>query len=86
MGIEAPTSIRAKLDDLNGIFHKIVSAAENPHLHIPKTEAPSSPKTEAGSSPTTETGSSSKQVHRLINQSLMLIFGMTFFNIPSLKP
>lgn len=34
-----PIPISARLGDLNDIFHKILTAAEHPHLNIPETEA-----------------------------------------------
>jgi Ras family protein T1 len=37
MGIEAPIPISTKLGNLNHVFRRIVSAAEHPHLSIPKT-------------------------------------------------
>jgi len=60
MGVEAPIPISVKLGDFNGLFRKIVTAAEHPHLSIPETEA----------------GRSRKQYHRLINRSLMAVSGM----------
>ncbi|KAL5754541.1 hypothetical protein ACOSP7_022761 [Xanthoceras sorbifolium] len=57
MGIEAPIPISSRWGDFNNIFRRIVSAAEHPHLSIPKTKA----------------GKSRKQYHRLINRSLMVV-------------
>ncbi|XP_059451846.1 mitochondrial Rho GTPase 1-like [Corylus avellana] len=57
MGIEAPIPISTKLGNLNNIFSRIVSAAEHPHLSIPKTES----------------GRGRKQYHRLINRTLMVL-------------
>ncbi|KAF5746744.1 mitochondrial Rho GTPase 1-like isoform X1 [Tripterygium wilfordii] len=57
MGIGAPIPISSKLGDFNNVFRRIVSAAEQPHLSIPETEA----------------GRSRKQYHRLINRSLMCV-------------
>ncbi|PNX98595.1 mitochondrial rho GTPase 1-like protein [Trifolium pratense] len=36
--VEAPVPISVQLGDPNNIFHRIVTAAEHPHLNIPKTE------------------------------------------------
>lgn len=57
MGIEAPIPLSTKLGDFSNIFHRIVRAAEHPHLSIPETSA----------------GKSRKQYHRLLNRSLMFI-------------
>ncbi|GER41413.1 mitochondrial Rho GTPase [Striga asiatica] len=57
MGIEAPIPLSTKLGDFSNIFHRIVRAAEHPHLSIPETSA----------------GKSRKHYHRLINRSLMFI-------------
>ncbi|CAK9168042.1 unnamed protein product [Ilex paraguariensis] len=46
-----------KLGDFNNVFHRIVIAAEHPHLSIPETES----------------GRTRKQYHRLINRSLMVV-------------
>lgn len=60
MGVEAPIPISVKLGDFNNMFRRIVTAAEQPHLSIPETDA----------------GRSRKQYHRLINRSLMCVSGM----------
>ncbi|KAK6159949.1 hypothetical protein DH2020_003330 [Rehmannia glutinosa] len=39
MGIEAPIPLSTKLGDFSNIFHRIVRAAEHPHLSIPETSA-----------------------------------------------
>ncbi|XP_057960485.1 mitochondrial Rho GTPase 1-like [Malania oleifera] len=57
LGVEAPMPISAKLGDFNNVFHRIVSAAEHPHLSIPETEA----------------GRSRKQYHRLVHRSLLFV-------------
>ncbi|KAG6468443.1 hypothetical protein ZIOFF_073128 [Zingiber officinale] len=57
MGIESPIPISMKLRDHNDVFYRIVSAAQQPHLSIPETEA----------------GKSRKQYRRFINQSLVFI-------------
>ncbi|KAE8021772.1 hypothetical protein FH972_007636 [Carpinus fangiana] len=57
MGILPPITINTKSGDLKDIFNRIVSAAEQPHLNIPKD------KTEAGRS---------RKRYRLINHSLMV--------------
>ncbi|KAL6562515.1 Mitochondrial Rho GTPase 1 [Orobanche gracilis] len=57
MGIEAPIPLSPKLGEFSNIFHRIVRAAEHPHLSIPETSA----------------GKSRKQYHRLINRSLVFI-------------
>ncbi|XP_062084733.1 mitochondrial Rho GTPase 1-like [Humulus lupulus] len=57
MGVEAPIQISTKLGDFNHVFRKIITAAEQPHLSIPETEA----------------GRTRKQYHRLINRSLMFV-------------
>ncbi|PNX96152.1 mitochondrial rho GTPase 1-like protein, partial [Trifolium pratense] len=54
---EAPMSISVKLGDIHNIFHRIVTAAEHPHLSIPKIEA----------------GITRKLYHKLIDRSLMLV-------------
>ncbi|KAJ9541074.1 hypothetical protein OSB04_027580 [Centaurea solstitialis] len=60
MGIEASIPISAKSGDFNGIFQRIVRAAEHPHLSIPETEA----------------GKTRKQYHRILNRSLMVVSGI----------
>lgn len=60
MGIEAPIPLSTKLGDFSNIFHRIVRAAEHPHLSIPETSA----------------GKSRKHYHRLINRSLVFISGI----------
>ncbi|KAG6397736.1 hypothetical protein SASPL_143906 [Salvia splendens] len=57
MGIEAPIPLSTKLGDFSNIFHRIVRAAEHPHLSIPETSA----------------GKSRRQYHRLLNRSLVFI-------------
>ncbi|MED6186190.1 Mitochondrial Rho GTPase 1 [Stylosanthes scabra] len=57
MGVEAPIPISVKLGDFNSLFRRIVTAAEQPHLSIPETEA----------------GKSRKQYQRLVNRSLMVV-------------
>ncbi|GFP86209.1 mitochondrial rho GTPase 1 [Phtheirospermum japonicum] len=57
MGIEAPIPLSTKLGDFSNIFHRIVRAAEHPHLSIPETSA----------------GKTRKQYHRIINRSLVFI-------------
>jgi len=54
--------ISVKLGDSNNIFHRIVTAAEQPHLRIQKTEAEIT----------------RKQYHRLIGRSLMYASGISF--------
>ncbi|PNX90933.1 mitochondrial rho GTPase 1-like protein, partial [Trifolium pratense] len=54
---EAPMPISVKLGDIHNIFHRIVTAAEHPHLSIPKIEA----------------GITRKLYHKLIDRSLMLV-------------
>lgn len=39
MGIETPIPVSMKVRDFNGLFQRIVTAAEQPHLSIPETEA-----------------------------------------------
>jgi hypothetical protein len=39
MGVKAPIPISVKLGDFNNILRQIVTAAEHPHLSIPKNEA-----------------------------------------------
>lgn len=39
MGIETAIPVSMKLRDLNNVFHRIVSAAQKPHLGIPRIEA-----------------------------------------------
>jgi len=38
LGVEAPIPISVMLGNLNGLFRRIVTAAEHPHLSIPETE------------------------------------------------
>ncbi|KAL3654240.1 Mitochondrial Rho GTPase 1 [Castilleja foliolosa] len=57
MGIEAPIPLSTKLGDFSNIFHRIVRAAEHPHLSIPETLA----------------GKTRKQYHRIVNRSLVFI-------------
>ncbi|XP_020101730.1 mitochondrial Rho GTPase 1-like isoform X2 [Ananas comosus] len=57
MGIETPIPLSMKLRDFNYVFRRIVSAAQQPHLSIPETEA----------------GKNRKQYRRLVNHSLMFI-------------
>ncbi|XP_010931977.1 mitochondrial Rho GTPase 1 [Elaeis guineensis] len=57
MGIETPIPISIKLRDLNNVFHRIVTAAQHPHLSIPETEA----------------GRNRKHYRRLVNRSLMFV-------------
>ncbi|KAJ8466348.1 hypothetical protein OPV22_028900 [Ensete ventricosum] len=57
MGIETPIPISVKLRDHNDVFCRIVSAAQQPHLSIPETEA----------------GKSRKHYRRLVNRSLMFV-------------
>ncbi|KAM0947780.1 putative small GTPase, EF-hand domain, EF-hand domain pair, EF hand associated, type-1, MIRO [Dioscorea sansibarensis] len=57
MGIETPIPVSIKLRDYNNVFRKIVTAAQNPHLSIPETEA----------------GRNRKQYRRLVNRSLMFV-------------
>jgi len=63
MGVEVPISISVKSGDLNNVFHRIVSAAEHPHLSIPETEA----------------GKRHKKFHRLIKGSLQFASGISIF-------
>ncbi|KAK2425750.1 mitochondrial Rho GTPase [Trifolium repens] len=56
-GVEAPMPMSVKLGDSNSIFHRIVTAAEHPHLNIPK-KAVEKPR---------------KQYHGLIDRSLMFV-------------
>lgn len=62
MGIETPIPLSMKLRDFNYVFRRIVSAAQQPHLSIPETEA----------------GKNRKQYRRLVNHSLMFISGILF--------
>ncbi|CAA6659435.1 unnamed protein product [Spirodela intermedia] len=39
MGIETPIPVSIKLGDFNNVFQRIISAAQQPHLSIPETEA-----------------------------------------------
>ncbi|CAI8603445.1 unnamed protein product [Vicia faba] len=57
MGVEAPIPISVKLGDFNNVFHRIVKAAEHPHLSIPETEA----------------GKNRKHYNKLIGRSLMCV-------------
>ncbi|WOL03779.1 mitochondrial Rho GTPase 1-like [Canna indica] len=57
MGIDTPIPVSMKLRDHNDVFCRIVSAAQQPHLSIPETEA----------------GKSRKQYRRLVNRSLMFV-------------
>ncbi|KAF8392435.1 hypothetical protein HHK36_022777 [Tetracentron sinense] len=57
MGIDAPIPVSTSLGDCNNVFHRILSAAEHPHLSIPETEA----------------GRNRKQYHQLVNRSLMFV-------------
>jgi Ras family protein T1 len=52
-----------KLGDSNSIFHRIVTAAEHPHLNIPK-KAVENPR---------------KPYHGLIDRSPMVFSGISFF-------
>jgi mitochondrial Rho GTPase 1 len=65
MGVEAPMPVSVKLGDTNNIFRQIVTAAEHPHLSIPKTEG----------------RKTRKQYQRLIDQSLMFVSGILFFRL-----
>lgn len=38
LGIEAPIHVSMKLGDSSNVYNKIVTAAEHPHLSIPKTK------------------------------------------------
>lgn len=69
MGVEAPIPISVKLGDFNGIFRRIVNAAEHPHLSIPETEA----------------GKNRKHYNKLIGRSLMCVSGISIFRLTSLK-
>ncbi|KAH1077989.1 hypothetical protein GLYMA_19G155700v4 [Glycine max] len=55
LGIEAPIHVSMKLGDSSNVYHKIVNAAEHPHLSIPETEI----------------GRKRKQYHRLLQHSLV---------------
>ncbi|KAH1258290.1 Mitochondrial Rho GTPase 2 [Glycine max] len=55
LGIEAPIHVSMKLGDSSNVYHKIVNAAEHPHLSIPETEI----------------GRKRKQCHRLLQHSLV---------------
>ncbi|GER24819.1 mitochondrial Rho GTPase [Striga asiatica] len=44
MGIDAPIPVSVKDKDLNGVFSRIVNAAEHPHLSIPETDVGRSQK------------------------------------------
>jgi len=63
MAAEAPMPISVKLEDFDNIFRRIVTAAEHPHLGIPKTEPENT----------------CKQYHRLIDRSLLFVSGISFF-------
>lgn len=39
LGIEAPIPISSKLGDCDNLFQKILTAAEHPHLGIPKIKS-----------------------------------------------
>lgn len=69
MGVEAPIPISVKLGDFNGIFRRIVNAAEHPHLSIPETEA----------------GKNRKHYNKLIGRSLMCVSGISVFRLTSLN-
>ncbi|XP_051145819.1 mitochondrial Rho GTPase 1-like [Andrographis paniculata] len=57
MGIEPPIPLSTMLGDLSNIFHRIVRAAEQPHLSIPETSA----------------AKTRKHYYRLINRSLVCV-------------
>ncbi|KAG1338418.1 mitochondrial Rho GTPase 1 [Cocos nucifera] len=57
MGIETPIPVSIKLRDFNNVFHRIITAAQHPHLSFPETEA----------------GRNRKHYRRLVNRSLMLV-------------
>ena len=69
MGVEAPIPISVKLGDFNNVFHRIVKAAEHPHLSIPETEA----------------GKNRKHYNKLIGRSLMCVSGISVFRLTSLN-
>ncbi|AES96221.2 Rho GTPase [Medicago truncatula] len=57
MEVDAPIPISVKLGNFNNVFHRIVSAAEPPHLSIPETEA----------------GKTHKPFHTVIDRSLKFV-------------
>ncbi|KAJ6794867.1 putative mitochondrial Rho GTPase 1 [Iris pallida] len=57
MGIETPIPVSIKLGDLNNVFRKIITAAQQPHRSIPETEA----------------GKNRKQYRQIVNRSLMFV-------------
>ncbi|KAL3028860.1 hypothetical protein AAZX31_03G135400 [Glycine max] len=62
LGIEAPIHVSMKLGDSSNVYHKIVNAAEHPHLSIPETEI----------------GRKRKQCHRLLQHSLVFASAVCF--------
>ena len=56
MKIGAPIHINVKVNNMNGVFRKIVNAAEQCHLNIPETEQ----------------GRNKKHYRQLVNRSLIL--------------
>ncbi|KEH32396.1 Rho GTPase, putative [Medicago truncatula] len=66
--------ISAMLGNLNSLFHRIVTAAEHPHLSIPKTEVGKNRKQyHRLHVPETEDENQRKLYHRLVNQTLMFV-------------
>ncbi|RHN64485.1 hypothetical protein MtrunA17_Chr4g0069591 [Medicago truncatula] len=62
------------LGNLNSLFHRIVTAAEHPHLSIPKTEVGKNRKQyHRLHVPETEDENQRKLYHRLVNQTLMFV-------------
>uniref|UniRef100_A0A6M2F500 Mitochondrial Rho GTPase n=1 Tax=Populus davidiana TaxID=266767 RepID=A0A6M2F500_9ROSI len=57
LGIGASIPISSKLGDMNNVFCRILSAAEQPHLNVPETVA----------------GRKRKQFHQLVNHSLLFM-------------
>lgn len=74
--------ISAMLGNLNSLFHRIVTAAEHPHLSIPKTEVGKNRKQyHRLHVPETEDENQRKLYHRLVNQTLMFVSGISVFGL-----
>jgi len=82
MGVEAPIPISAMLGNLNSLFHRIVTAAEHPHLSIPKTEVGKNRK-QYNRLHVPETGDENRRklYHRLVNQTLMFVSGISVLRL-----
>ncbi|KAJ4843022.1 Mitochondrial Rho GTPase 2 [Turnera subulata] len=57
LGVQAPIRVSMKLGEVNNLFHRILIAAECPHLNIPETQ----------------TGKRRKNFRKLINHSLLFM-------------